>query len=55
MNEGDNLHDGVRMASVLSESFRLLMGGSGLVKEKLRIPFAYDHVYGPEPDAAIYT
>eukprot|EP00466_Bigelowiella_natans_P008342 jgi/Bigna1/89835/estExt_fgenesh1_pg.C_560089 len=60
VNEGDNLADGKQMAIVLSKLLKS-MGDENAPKLLLdppkifRIPFAYEHVYGPEPDRRIYT
>mmetsp|Transcript_31624 Transcript_31624/g.44036 ORF Transcript_31624/g.44036 Transcript_31624/m.44036 type:complete len:90 (+) Transcript_31624:713-982(+) len=60
VNEGDNLADGKQMAIVLSKLLKS-MGDDDAPKLLLdppkifRIPFAYEHVYGPEPDRRIYT
>jgi len=58
VNEGDNTIDGQHMALILSNVIQLIGEKKDplLTKPiKFRMPFAYKHVYGPEPDRNIYT
>ncbi|GAB5364104.1 hypothetical protein AAMO2058_000940500 [Amorphochlora amoebiformis] len=59
VTEGDNLVDGQELALLLSNLLKAL-GEKGVkavigVGKKFKIPFAYEHVYGPPPDRQIYT
>mmetsp|Transcript_25551 Transcript_25551/g.61549 ORF Transcript_25551/g.61549 Transcript_25551/m.61549 type:complete len:276 (-) Transcript_25551:91-918(-) len=58
VNEGDNLCDGKEMAVVLNSVLSTVSGSESFFSKtegKFRVPFAYGHVYGPEPDRRIFT
>mmetsp|Transcript_20521 Transcript_20521/g.41349 ORF Transcript_20521/g.41349 Transcript_20521/m.41349 type:complete len:359 (-) Transcript_20521:7-1083(-) len=59
VNEGDNMEDGQHMAQALTVLVAKLQGQDSIpllpANKPMKIPFAYNHVYGPEPDRRIYT